>query len=116
MRRIFAAVIALAFLLAATESRGQELWKVGLASAKITPPQPVFMAGYAGRNKPYERIHDDLFAKALVLEDAAGTRGILITTDLIGFPAEIASPLRDRIAEKTKIPVKSVLINSSHTH
>jgi len=35
---------------------------------------------------------------------------------LIGFPAEIATPLRDRIAAKTKTPAKSVLINSSHTH
>jgi hypothetical protein len=96
---------------------GQEAaWKVGLAGAKITPPQPVFMAGYANRNKPYERVHDDLFAKAMVLDDAAGTRGILITTDVIGFPAEIATPLRERIASKTKTPAKSVLINSSHTH
>jgi hypothetical protein len=104
-------------LLATLTSWAQEaVWKVGLAGAKITPPQPVFMAGYAGRNKPYDRVHDDLFAKAMVLEDAAGTRGILITTDLIGFPAEIATPLRDRIAAKTKTPAKSVIINSSHTH
>src|SRR4051794_6815284 len=116
MRQIAASIMPLALLLAATASRGQDLWKVGLASVKITPPQPVFMAGYAGRNKPYERVHDDLFAKALMLEDAAGTRGILITTDLIGFPAEIANPLRDRIAEKTKTPAKSIIINSSHTH
>lgn len=103
--------------LSASLCSGQEAtWKVGLANAKITPPQPVFMAGYAGRNKPYERVHDDLFAKALVLEDAAGTRGVLITTDLIGFPAEIATPLRARIAEKTKTPVGSIIVNSSHTH
>src|SRR5204863_4881000 len=98
-------------------SLGQEAdWKIGLASVKITPPQPVFMAGYASRNKPYESVHDDLFAKALVLEDKAGTRAVLITSDLVGFAAEIARPLRERIAEKTGVPVKSVLINSSHTH
>src|SRR6476660_6270383 len=83
-------------------------WKIGLARTKITPPQPVFMAGYASRNKPYESVHDDLFAKALVLEDKSGARAVLITSDLIGFAAEIAGPLRQRIAEKTGVPVKSV--------
>lgn len=94
----------------------QPTWKAGLASVKITPSQPVFLAGYASRNKPYEAIHDDLFAKALLLEDSAGTRAILITTDLIGFPAAIASPLRTRISSELNIPPAAVLINSSHTH
>lgn len=117
MKRVVHCMSVIGGLLAASFCWGQEAtWKVGLASAKITPPLPVFMAGYAGRNKPYERVHDDLWAKAMVLEDTAGTRGILITTDLIGFPAEIATPLRERIAEKTKTPAKSVIINSSHTH
>src|SRR5689334_14249576 len=113
MRQIVIASAVFGLVLAASSSWGQDAaWKVGLASAKITPPQPVFMAGYAGRNKPYERVHDDLWAKTMLLEDATGSRGVLITTDLIGFPAEIATPLRDRIAEKTKTPAKSVIINS----
>src|SRR5256885_7856100 len=74
------------------------------------------MAGYAARNKPYESVHDDLYAKALVLEDKSGTRGVLITSDLIGFPAEIATPVRQRIAEQTGAKLSAVIINSSHTH
>jgi hypothetical protein len=117
MKRIANIFAIFGLLAAASVGSAQEVvWKAGLAGVKITPPQPVFMAGYAGRNKPYESVHDDLWAKAMVLEDVAGTRGILITTDLIGFPAEIATPLRDRIADKTKTPAKSVIINSSHTH
>ena len=46
-------------------------WKVGLASVKITPEHPLFMAGYASRNKPFESVHDDLYAKAMVLKQAA---------------------------------------------
>src|SRR5438270_11552605 len=89
---------------------GQEPdWKVGLARVKITPPQPVFMAGYASRNKPYESVHDDLYAKILVLEDKSGMRGVLVTTDLIGFSAEIATPLRERIAATTKTASSSVI-------
>src|SRR3954454_3125454 len=98
-------LIALCFIAALLTSRlspasAQDAdWKVGLARVKITPAQPVFMAGYASRNKPYESVHDDLFAKVLILEDKAGTRGVLVTTDVIGFSAEIANPLRQRISD-----------------
>src|SRR5262245_46594114 len=117
LRIVLKAAVVVVLVLGNSLAGAQEAeWKIGLARAKITPPQPVFMAGYAARNKPYERIHDDLFAKALVLEDKGGTRGVLITSDLIGFPAEIATPLRQRIAEKAGVPATAVIINSSHTH
>jgi neutral ceramidase len=118
MLRIIRQTVAL-FLFAsmAAAVMGQDTeWKVGLARVKITPQQPVFMAGYAARNKPFEGVHDDLFAKVLVLEDRAGTRGVLVTSDLIGFTAEIANPLRERIAKQTGAPATSVIVNSSHTH
>src|SRR5262245_49509298 len=91
-------------------------WKVGLARVKVTPEQPVFMSGYASRNKPYESIHDDLFVKALVLEDAKGTRAALVTSDLIGFTAAVGNPIRQPIEKETGIAAKSVWLNSSHTH
>jgi neutral ceramidase len=119
MRRIVhtSVVMLLLSTLAFALAGAQEAeWKVGLARIKITPQEPVFMAGYASRNKPYEQIHDDLNAKALVLEDKGGMRGVLVTSDLIGLTAEIATPVRERIAEKIGIPASSVIINSSHTH
>jgi hypothetical protein len=119
MRR-FAIHMMFLFVLASSDLslvRAQEAdWKVGLARVKITPPQPVHMAGYAARNKPYESVHDDLFAKVILLEDKSGTRGVLVTTDLIGFSAQIATPLRDRTAAKTKTNASSVIVSSSHTH
>lgn len=109
--------LGIGLVLVATTVHGQQTpWRVGLAETKITPTQPLFLAGYASRNKPMEGVHDDLYAKALVLEDAAGTRGLILTTDLIGLPAEIATPVRERIARQTGIPATSILINSSHTH
>ena len=42
-------------------------WKAGLATIKITPETPVPMAGYASRVKPYERVEQDIYAKALAL-------------------------------------------------
>ena len=91
-------------------------WKVGLARVKITPEQPIFMAGYASRDRPFASVHDDLYAKALVLVDEQGTRAALVTSDLIGLTAEIADPIRQRIEKQTGIAASSVLLSSSHTH
>jgi len=91
-------------------------WKAGLAATKITPQQPLFMAGYASRNKPFESVHDDLFAKVLVLEDSRGQRGVLVTTDLIGWRGDDAALLRRAIGEKLGVEPTAVVINASHTH
>ena len=118
MNRVFCfAACCILLAIAHPLARGQEAdWKIGVAKTKITPPQPVFMAGYAARNKPYEAIHDDLFAKVLILQDKEGAKGVLVTSDLIGFPADIATPLRERIAKAASTAAGSVIINSSHTH
>src|SRR5438105_5420830 len=91
-------------------------WRVGLAQVKITPEQPVFLAGYASRNKPFERVETDLFVKALALEDPSGMRAVLVTSDLIGLPAAVAEPICDRLRQKTGLAREQILLNSSHIH
>ncbi len=91
-------------------------WKVGLAQVKITPERPVVMSGYAGRTKPFAKVAADLYAKAMVLEDADGHRGVIVTSDLLGFPADVAEPICARIQKKTGLKRKQILLNSSHTH
>jgi hypothetical protein len=95
---------------------GAPEWKAGLAKVKVTPEQPVFMSGYASRNKPYEKITADLYVKALVVEDKTGQKAVIVTSDLIGFPSAIAEPICHRIREKTGFKREQILINSSHTH
>jgi neutral ceramidase len=91
-------------------------WKAGVASVVITPEQSTWMAGYAARTKPSEGKAQDLFAKALALQDSAGTRLVIVTTDLIG----ITRPMRDYVVEqarqKYQLPPEALLMNSSHTH
>ncbi len=91
-------------------------WKAGVAAVVITPEQPTWMAGYAARNKPSEGKAQELFAKALALEDAKGSRLVIVTLDLVGIPR----PLRDAVAqqaqEKYNLPPASLLLNASHTH
>ena len=55
---------------------GDPTWKAGAAKIAITPHQPLWMSGYASRTKPAEGKLHDLWAKALVLEDPHGRRGV----------------------------------------
>lgn len=91
-------------------------WKAGIAAAKITPSEPMWMAGYAARKKPSEGVHQDLFAKAMVLEDAAGSRVAIITLDLIGVATTLRDTVEKRLAEKYKLGPGSLLLAASHTH
>lgn len=93
-----------------------ETWKAGFAAAKITPAEPLMLAGYASRTVPARDVVDDLYLKALVLEDAAGSRSLLITADLIGFRADFTESACARITAATGIPRERILLNASHTH
>lgn len=114
-KSITAGILAFLFLVVAPLPVSAQ-WKVGLAQVKITPEQPVFLAGYASRDKPYTKILADLYVKALVLEDEKGERGVLVTSDLIGFRADVAEQICDRLTKKLGLKRSQILLNSSHTH
>jgi hypothetical protein len=104
-------------LLAGGSARAAEpSWKVGLAQVKITPQRPVLLSGYASRNKPFEGVAADLYVKALLLQDSKGRRGVVVTSDLLGFPAAVAEPICERIGKKTGLKREQILLTSSHTH
>ena len=69
-----------------------------------------------GRTKPFEKVAADLYVKAMVLEDRAGQRGVIVTSDLLGFPRSVAEPICDLIHKKTGLKREQILLNSSHIH
>ncbi len=91
-------------------------WKAGVASAVITPPSPLPMAGYAGRKEPAEGTEQELFAKALVLEDRDGARFVFLTMDLIGVTERLRTAVAERVEQKYQLPPHALLMNASHTH
>lgn len=91
-------------------------WKVGVASIAITPKENLRMSGYAGRKKPAEGKAQDLFAKALALEDKSGRRMVIVTQDLIGVPQPLRKSLEQRVREKHQLSPEMLLLNASHTH
>ena len=91
-------------------------WKAGAAFVKITPEKPMWMAGYASRTAPSDGVQQDLFAKALALEDAEGHRLVIVTMDLIGIPADLRKAVEDAGAQQFHLPPEGIVLNASHTH
>ena len=91
-------------------------WKAGVASVSITPKEPIHLLGYPNRTKPFESVDQDIFAKALVIEDTKGHRGVIVTSDLVGLQDAYSAAICDRICERTKLKRSQIILNASHNH
>ncbi|MCX6853108.1 MAG: neutral/alkaline non-lysosomal ceramidase N-terminal domain-containing protein [Verrucomicrobia bacterium] len=91
-------------------------WKAGTATVAVTPQKMLWMAGYAGRKKPAEGKVQDLFAKALALEDEQGNKLVFVTLDLIGVPQLLRQAVAQRAEKEFGLPPAHLVMNASHTH
>ncbi len=88
--------------------------RAGAAQVRITPPLGIPMAGYY-HERGAEGVHDDLFARAIVLE-SEGTRAALVSLDLITTRRHHVEAARRLIQERTALPGAQVMISATHAH
>jgi neutral ceramidase len=89
--------------------------KSGCSKIRITPQVGVDLSGYGLREQPSVGIHDDLFARALFLEQ--GTERLLwLHCDLIGLERNLVRTLRKRLLEEVKLAEHQILVSTTHTH
>lgn len=91
-------------------------WKVGTAVAKITPQRRLHMRGYSSRKTPAEGTEQELFGKAIAIEDGQGQRVVFVTLDLIGVLAELRTAVATETQKQFNLPPQRLLMNASHTH
>jgi len=89
--------------------------KAGLAKAVITPPVGVRLCGYSARTQPSTGILDDLYAKALVLDDEE-KRFALVICDLLWLGKELANDVKKRIRKQADIKEENIMMTAIHTH
>lgn len=92
--------------------------QAGAARMVITPPIGVPLSGYfmaEGRTETARSVHDDLYARALVLHDGARTVAV-VTTDLIALGNEELAMVRAEVQQKTGIPPEHLILACTHTH
>jgi putative membrane-bound dehydrogenase-like protein len=91
-------------------------YRAGVATKVITPEQPMWMAGYAARNKPAEGKLHDLAAKAICIEDSRGKKLVLVTTDLIGIPRTLGERVAAGAKKRFGLERSDLMLTCSHTH
>lgn len=88
--------------------------KVGVGVTVINPFFDVPLAGYYYSRTPVG-IHDDLHAKALIL-DNGHDQIVLVACDLVRLPRAAVEDARLRIQKALGIPPDHVLITATHSH
>lgn len=91
-------------------------WQVGVAKVKITPDAPMWMSGYAGRDRPADSVLHDLWVKSIVFSDNDKKTSVLITLDLSGISRQISGEIKNALFEKFGLTESQIIINTSHTH
>src|SRR3954469_25059260 len=106
-------VVALVLWLLASAAAAGDL-RVGAAAVVITPEAGTPMAGYYSA-RAAEGVHDDLYAKAIVLEQD-GSKAALVACDLISMPRGVVERAREQIEGDMGIPGARVMISATHSH
>jgi len=85
----------------------------GVASADITPPVGVDLAG--GAFGESAGVLHPLTARALFLTDGF-TGALLISADVVGFDTPYAEAIRAMASRRCGIPVEHIMLAATHTH
>lgn len=92
--------------------------QAGAARVVITPPIGVPLSGYfvaEGRKETAREVHDDLYARALVLRAGENTVAV-VTTDLIALGDEELAMVRAEVQQKAGIAPEHLILACTHTH
>jgi len=91
--------------------------EANVAVLKLTPPLELgyTLGGYGARmSKPAEGIHDDIWAKALVLNDA-GKKYAIVTLDILGLPPNVKPQVIEQL-NKDEWTEENIMFLPSHSH
>jgi len=104
------------FLFGVYAGRAAEL-RAGAARVAITPPADAAlpMAGYGGRTQGFHGIHDEIYVRAIVLDDGS-TQAALVTWELLFVPDAVWEDVSRRVSAETGIPPENLLLSAVHNH
>jgi len=86
-------------------------FEAGFGREIVTPPPGSLMAGFDARKGLSEGVHDDLYARAVAVDDV-----LLISVDVIGFDTAFAAGVRRQIESESGIPYANIILSGTHTH
>ena len=106
--------VALSLSMSAWSQEDARVFRAGAAMSNITPPIGVSLAGSMAA-KGSTHIHDELYARCLVLEDGE-TRVAIVLVDNCVIPREVFDEAKALVAKATGIPPTHQLMAATHSH
>lgn len=97
-----------------SKPKSESVFRAGAATSNITPPLGNLIVGGFGP-QPSKHIHDELFARCIVLDDGQ-TSLALVVCDLLGISTATTREAQRLIEKNSGIPAANVLICATHTH
>ena len=88
--------------------------KAGAGTQVITPPVGTSLAGYF-HDRVSTGVHDDLLAKALVLDNGRKKVAIVVC-DLLWIQGEQVRRVRELALKAAGIPPENIMVSCTHTH
>src|SRR5258708_29374519 len=89
--------------------------KAGTGTSTITPRVGAQLMGYGNRSGPSTAVHDDLHARALVLDD--GTVPLaLCSVEMLWLRQHDMDAVRSAVAQRCALKPDQVFIFTTHTH
>ncbi|MPZ17819.1 MAG: hypothetical protein GEV06_07910 [Luteitalea sp.] len=113
-------VLSLCLLIAAvpSDARGAAQasgsLRAGAATSNVTPWLGLSING-SMQDRKVEHVHDELHARALVLDDGA-TRLAIVVVDSCMIPRPVFDEAKRLVHASTGIPVANMLTSATHTH
>jgi neutral ceramidase len=114
LRRVF--LIIIGSVVGASTVPAQDI-KANAVDIVLTPPLEIgyTLGGYGARmSKPAEGVHDDIRAKALVLDDGTKKYAI-VTLDILGLPPNVKPQIVEKLDNK-EWTEENILFLPSHAH
>lgn len=115
--RFFMATIVLSGFISSLSAEKQSIYLVGIAKVDITPEYPVLLSGYGSRStEPISRVEQQLWARAIVVQNEQKHPQILISVDNCGVPAAVTKAVVANLKDKYQIAPENLVVCSTHTH
>ncbi len=90
--------------------------RVGLSAVDFTPQPGLPLMGNFRDDYAARGVHDPLWARAVVFDDAQGEKAGLLAVDICMLDRDNVAFLREVIGAECDVPPQNVLIHATHTH
>jgi len=116
VRTVLALVLLLVVVAAAAPAAAQDAprLRAGAATSNVTPALGGSIVGN-WTPTPATRIHDELYARCLVL-DTGRARVAIVVVDSLGVPRHVLDHAKRLASAPAGVPEEHILISATHTH